>query len=202
VSSERVSSHVVLFLSFQRIVECLSAHGAVSLVSLSIIRTDGCICPQGYSGARCEIHETEQDVEDYKECNTQCDNGGKCIKGVKDHGALKFHMNQIGHIVNETVNENFEHCLCPTGFAGVNCEHVMETCEDSAHFCFNGGTCVTAPSGELGCDCSNTNAVGAFCQHKADDGTGEVCPTSLGFPSGAFCSNDGVCDLQKDPSGE
>jgi hypothetical protein len=39
-----------------------------------------------------------------------------------------------------TANEDFEHCQCPTGFAGVDCSMKAALCRGDQHVCMNGGT--------------------------------------------------------------
>ena len=77
------------------------------------------------------------DDPNYATCKIQCQNGGACRKGAKDVGALEEIAHHIDHF-NQTSNEDFEHCVCPPGFAGVNCEVKIDVCGEGKHLCLHG----------------------------------------------------------------
>jgi hypothetical protein len=101
---------------------------------------------------------------------------------------------------------NYEHCVCPEGFTGVQCEYEVETCENGEHNCLNGGACVkVAGEGDEykhACDCAgdadNTRHFsGFFCEHAATSICTVDDPSSSRldriFNVHAFCTNGGTC---------
>jgi len=157
----------------------------------------GCQCKNGWTGPKCEHRSSEGAVT--HTCNLKCENGGVCTKGKKDLSWLdKVQDGQ--HIKSLASNSNvFEHCKCPDGFTGLNCENKVETCGagDNAHVCFFGGKCTINMDGTTGCDCSfasgNTKFdkyEGLFCEHKVST----FC-TKDGQPGPDhhFCVNEGKC---------
>jgi hypothetical protein len=66
-----------------------------------------------------------------------CKNKGHCTEGTKDHGILNA---TILSVLAKTANEDFEHCQCPTGFAGLACDEKANVCREDKHVCVNGGT--------------------------------------------------------------
>ena len=168
-----------------------------------------CACPTGYYGPRCEMtivysedppvvdrRPDDDDSNNNKEeedtnlpaeytCRLTCANGGSCVKGAKDgsHGVFGQAIGQVAHL-NMTFDETlFQHCVCPPGFIGLLCEHVVETCDGGGksgeHYCFHGSKCVYDSSGKPYCDCDDAQARidgqletifgGASCQHRASD---------------------------------
>lgn len=89
-----------------------------------------CVCPEGYSGAKCE-------TEDVVRCgNGICFNGAECVETVSLDRKVVFN----------------QYCRCKqdkeTGFAGKFCEHEATTyCpapyghNPDEYFCTNGGEC-------------------------------------------------------------
>ena len=171
-----------------------------------------CACPTGYYGPRCEMtiyledtaavdrtpdNDDEVDTNSPVEynCRLSCSNGGSCVKGAKDgsHGVYGQAIGQVAHL-NMTFDETlFEHCVCPPGFIGLLCEHVVETCDGASaggkggeHYCFHGSKCVYDSSGKPYCDCDDAQARidgqletvfgGSSCQHRASD----ICMTHDG----------------------
>ena len=103
------------------------------------------------------------------ECTLKCSNGGSCFVGSADFGfhAIDQHLPWTG----ETDVNGMYCCVCSTGFTGVQCEVVFESCGKNQHPCFNGSTCKEAADGESNCDCSSATSAspvaGHFCQHEA-----------------------------------
>lgn len=187
-----------------------------------------CSCPDGYHGAHCQFkiqaatieaelqdnsgskpseEKTEPPKQDHDTCRLDCKNGGHCRKGSKQDGHLQqlvkkygAQLDAFGGSLNVTYNQNFEHCACPDGFVGIECEYSMTQCGENGedHPCFHGSTC-TMVDGVPTCVCeeSDTKAAGVFCQHLAND----VCDAkSSSEPGGnrGFCTNGGVCVTNKD----
>ncbi|EDO38603.1 predicted protein, partial [Nematostella vectensis] len=71
-----------------------------------------CLCPEGFSGDKCENHDNE--------CQSSpCKNSGTC----KDE-------------------DNGYTCACVPGFTDKNCETgYLQACKDGSFTCSNGGTC-------------------------------------------------------------
>ena len=135
-----------------------------------------------------------------------CDNGGECRKGAKDMSAIIGVSPELSHLVDESSHsENFEHCVCPTGYTGLKCQYEYEECGASEHICLHGSKCVPPPDGAerpmWTCDCEEAfredhKYAGEFCQHHHTS----MCTTSdsvnsvyQGSATLAFCVNDGVC---------
>jgi hypothetical protein len=162
-----------------------------------------CDCPEGWAGPSCEF-ESENRDHSYENCTLECYNGGGCRKGAKDMAAVVNLGPELSHLVDGTHSENFEHCVCPTGFTGIKCEHVYEECGDGEHMCVHGSKCVPpkdAMHPVWTCDCEEAfredhKYAGKFCQHHHTS----TCTTSdsaksvyEGGLSVAFCVNDGGC---------
>jgi hypothetical protein len=117
---------------------------------------------------------------------TQCENGGQCAEGGKDFDIED--IDGIDHLINETYNNNFEHCICPNNFTGIYCEIPIQICGSQDHFCFHNSVCIFDENG-WGCDCSGTNppAIGQYCEHFATS----ICDENVnGAP---LCANNGTC---------
>lgn len=104
--------------------------------------------------------------------------------------------------LNETFNEDFEHCVCPIGYVGLRCEHKLDICPGGQHACLNGGACRSALKNgvlDFGCDCvgaasDNHRYAGEFCEMESTD----FCTIDGQMPLGgpaiiAFCTNGGIC---------
>ena len=125
-------------------------------------------------------------------CRLQCLNDGICRKGVKDLGVISNIAPSVEEL-NQTSNEDFEHCVCPSGFVGLRCEHEIEICAGGEHVCLHGSTCV-AFGNEQSCDCSASTSftlAGSSCEHKNfvscnQDEVRTAHPRS-------FCVNGGIC---------
>jgi len=139
-----------------------------------IISTEGehCVCPDGYTGLRCEIP-----VHKCKDHRKYCYNGSTCI--YDDNGD------------NPTCDCNTAH-TDEKSFAGLSCEHegtsycapgLDQDKKDS--FCANGGTCISDPQNRHeGCICPE-GWTGDLC-----DIEGDVEP-----PCDLDCENGGSCRL-------
>lgn len=170
-----------------------------------------CRCPSGYSGSRCELpiyagqdseDEALQDDDhiDFK-CSLICANGGVCASGAKDYGSLQDSINKVDSVSQSYHETYYEHCVCPDGFVGLTCEHKVEICGESEHFCMHGSKCVEN-DGKHSCDCSDASAnighgdqssmfAGESCEHHATDicikGDEEIARPLY------FCVNEGTC---------
>jgi hypothetical protein len=145
----------------------------------------GCSCLEGFVGPICEFED--KDLGEYK-CDLTCENDGICRKGAKDIQLLQqFGVNR--EHLNDTHDNNFEHCVCPKGFVGITCEFKMDVCPGANHVCMNGGECIPDRD-EFGlhfeCDC-------VAARHPSELYAGEYCE----FESTEFCTLDG----QKPESG-
>ncbi|GKY97470.1 hypothetical protein MPSEU_000705400 [Mayamaea pseudoterrestris] len=161
----------------------------------------GCDCPDGFIGPVCEF-KSEQRA--YSECKLECFNGGICRKGAKDISYLeKFGFHR--HLAVERFNEDFEHCVCPNGLVGLQCEYQMDVCPGREVVCMHGGVCqITTDTTKDGftamsCDCSTAEKeyfryTGEYCEVKST----EFCTldghkTMRGENSDAFCTQGGQC---------
>ena len=102
-------------------------------------------------------------------------------------------------------SEIFEHCVCPSEFFGIQCEHKLAICPGGDHVCLHGSQCVAHNEGgtdgdeiKYTCDCDQAfDAVeryaGSFCQYTSTD----ICTINgqpgMGKANFAFCVNNGSC---------
>jgi len=183
-----------------------------------------CSCADGYRGDHCEYAPGQPMPAPEDEICTQtvCQNGGKCRFGKKSHGPAMTQLlskqkarKALGHMLELTNgNENFEHCVCPPGFAGTSCEYEAEVCPDGKQVCFNGSECIKKTKknddddeDKYGCSCNDEDTLnrddddslrrkmdetlsfgGKYCQSEADS----ICKT------GRTCMNGGDCDGEFD----
>lgn len=153
----------------------------------------GCECLEGFNGPICEFRDS---MTKDTECDLKCEHNGVCRNGAKDVGFLKkFNMDM------PKSNESFEHCVCPKGYVGVQCEHMVDVCPGGEHVCMNGAECVPDDSdGRLKykCDCDTVHMpfhkyAGDFCELKST----ELCTFNgrpgTGLNKDAYCVNGGKC---------
>jgi len=182
-----------------------------------------CTCPDEFHGAHCQFKVQDPEATTtalqgggnpvehtqapkHESCRLDCKNGGHCRKGSKQDAHVQQLVSKYGKQLdalgglNITYNQNFEHCACPDGFVGIECEYSMTECGDNGedHPCFHGSICTMVDSVPT-CVCSesDTKAAGVFCQHLASD----VCDANLSDEEGGnrgFCTNGGVCVTNKD----
>jgi EGF-like domain len=157
----------------------------------------GCSCPEGYVGPVCEFEDRGQEVE---VCNLTCENHGICREGAKDVSILT--NVQVTDEMKTAYNEDFEHCVCPSGYVGLQCQYQLDQCPGGAHVCLNGGDCVTVPNGttvSYACDCTNAETnlsrfAGAFCEMESTQFcTIDQGKTHPGAGIDAYCTNGGKC---------
>jgi hypothetical protein len=138
-------------------------------------------------------------------CNMTCSNNGVCRKGAKDTSVLtRFGIStpQMEELRNATHNNDFEHCVCPRGYAGLACEFEMELCPGNDHICMNGATCIPVRDSNglhFECDCASATTpfhkyAGLYCEFESTvfctvDGSAPSKEAS----SNAFCTNNGQC---------
>lgn len=153
----------------------------------------GCECLDGFNGPICEFRDSL--MED-TECTLTCQNNGVCRNGAKDVGFLKkFNLDM------PTSSENFEHCVCPKGYVGVQCEHMVDVCPGGEHVCMNGAECVPDDSAgrlQYKCDCDSIHEpfhkyTGDFCELKSTDMCTYNGRPGAGQNRDAFCVNGGRC---------
>ena len=135
-------------------------------------RTFTCDCPDEWTGNSCEIQNSNLVSPN---CTKTCLNGGECHMSPDDP------FRQV--------------CICPTGFAGMYCEHLYEECGDGELICLHGTKCVPPQAQakpDWTCECQE----GKACQQHRSS----MCPSSdvatsvyRGMTSLLYCLNDGVC---------
>jgi hypothetical protein len=172
-----------------------------------------CQCDEmKWTGPSCEFEiGSEARDYDYEDCSLTCLNGGVCRKGAKEDMASTLLANAGGTGGSSSpsvFSEDFDHCACPDGYAGLVCEHRYDVCGNREHFCLHGSKCTQADVGEVAtspplwtCECEEPfrpdgKYVGQFCQHHHSMlCTTEDTDKSVYNPatSVAFCVNDGVC---------
>lgn len=167
----------------------------------------GCNCPDGFTGFRCEFLDLAEDPRQQEidettvECGAHlvCKNGGTCVSSIIQEGG------QMRHI---------QHCDCSTTatdetiFAGAECEHeVTSFCTEPADgeglestiFCVQGGKCKS--NVYQGCDCA-AGWTGFRCEFPMDtndilnDKYHQDSESNKATPCGdKFCYNGGVCEV-------
>jgi hypothetical protein len=173
-----------------------------SLTCVCIRSISGCDCPDGFHGPICEFADDEGNG-DYEDCNLVCSNGGKCRKGVKDVSFLGlFNLGPVVSNLNMTHNVDFEHCVCPDGYAGITCDIELATCGDSSHICLYGSKCIDNGDGAR-CDCSEAftsldKFAGDYCQHKATEFCTSNGNPGTGVDNISFCVNNAKCTDPRD----
>lgn len=110
--------------------------------------------------------------------------------------------------LNITSKELFQHCVCPEGFFGIQCEHELEVCPGGEHVCLHGSKCVpdfddfdedgNEAAVNHKCDCdTGFDAVekyaGKFCQYTSTDICTKNGTPGVGKANFAFCVNNGIC---------
>jgi hypothetical protein len=201
---------------------------------------EGCNCPNGYTGFSCEfrtatsttnngvkiVDESEVyggrpviDSPTDSNCTMECRNGGTCRHGSKRlGGGLDLFAGNTSYMNEEVGTSNdFQHCVCPSNFAGTNCEHQLDSCAEGQHLCLHGSKCVNVGDEQL-CDCDQADSplatffAGNHCEHPVNDICTENAPNSKapstvtfnsGIPGAArsFCVNGGTCK-EKVPANE
>jgi hypothetical protein len=189
---------------------------------------EGCSCPPGFDGFSCEFavpdyesnsnSETTEipvDPENVVACLLECYNGGTCRKGSKEQSSIVSSLASNSTDLTTTHSEDYEHCVCPQNFTGLQCTTLVEACEDTDgdenpdHFCFNGGVCTTATQYRTGsndfrpgCNCTTATVnespvTGTACQHESSS----IC--TVGFKEVgqilSFCANGGTCISHVNP---
>jgi hypothetical protein len=168
----------------------------------------GCTCPAGFVGPVCEFKDL--DMEPVTTCNLPCHNHGICRKGAKDLSVLKqFGLLDRRHLQSSlspaSYNHDFEHCVCPTGYVGLQCEYELDLCPGGQHACFHGGQCKPTLTGgdkskvSFTCDCEGASSLksrfeGEFCEMESTQFcTVDGRKTRGGISRDAFCTNGGAC---------
>ncbi|KAL0269176.1 UNVERIFIED_CONTAM: hypothetical protein PYX00_006988 [Menopon gallinae] len=131
---------------------------------------DGCDCPEGYWGRRCEKVE----------CQADCTNGGYCLTPNVCTCPSNYAGSRCEDPVCDPPCQNGgtcikpNVCLCPTRTSGDRCQKFF--CRSK---CLNGGSCV----GPDQCECPH-NATGSSCENP-------ICEPPC--ENGATCSPGNWC---------
>jgi hypothetical protein len=175
----------------------------------------GCDCPDGFLGPICEYTKKESQ---HTACTLECQNNGFCRKGAKDISVLEKYEQINGglhRLLTQSADDkayagDFEHCVCPKGYVGLQCEYKMDVCPGGDQVCLNGADCVPYRNEEglqFQCDCATASDntkffAGKYCEYSST----EICSTNgqvtKGSDSYTFCVNDGECVDNVDESGE
>lgn len=108
--------------------------------------------------------------------------------------------------LNVTQTDLFQHCVCPEGYFGIQCEHEMEVCPGGQHLCLHGSRCVddfddafdadgNTASVNHKCDCGaaftgNEKYAGKFCQYSSTDICTKDADPEMSRANFAFCVNN------------
>jgi hypothetical protein len=143
-------------------------------------------------------------------CDLACPLDAPCTFGSVDYSNHQsvidqWHSESQSQLPN---NINGMHCACPSGWTGVQCDHVFETCSfensdgvgDSGHKCYHGGACIPGlqddyENDQLFCDCtlatSSTDGNGTTTRY-----TGKYCETPVWDNS--YCNTNEIGQVQDD----
>ena len=126
-----------------------------------------------------------------------CGDHGFCRKGAKDTSFID-NFDFDDRRLTERFNQEFEHCVCEPGWAGLNCDVKMDVCPGRSMICLHGSTCdLSEETGQFGCNCAGANEggfkyAGKYCQYYSTS----YCTIDGRKPkkrSDAFCTNNGLC---------
>lgn len=157
-------------------------------------------------GPICEFEDRGDETPE--PCNLSCFNHGICRKGSKDISVLKRYglMDSFGGDdanMQQAYTANFEHCVCPSGFVGLQCEYQLDMCPGGVHACLNGGDCTSSADNKgkitYGCSCDKAQTklsrfAGDFCEMQSTQFcTADGDKPQSGPSINAFCTNGGTC---------
>ena len=142
-----------------------------------------CNCKTGFAGYHCEF-----EGEAHK-CELDCYNNGICKIGIKNYDSIRpvlrdyFQLQKVG-------SDN--HCICPTGFTGQQCETRITNC--GSVDCLNGSKCKYSfePNGKKHyyCDCLEAPGPQLYAGLSCESASTSFCDFDVG---GEFCTNQGTC---------
>ena len=138
-----------------------------------------CLCPDGFTGRRCEFQSDQVLACSHDEnSGLICENGGICAIGLRNATTTE---STILAELSFDPNYGFWHCQCPVGFVGRHCEVAENRCgdgddDDDSTVCLHGASCVEEWTGtntvQHTCDCStiptesHVEYKGPSCQYK------------------------------------
>ncbi|XP_065915266.1 uncharacterized protein [Dysidea avara] len=175
-----------------------------------------CVCPDGYTGANCDISTS---------CfPNPCMNGGNCSDEADGFTcSCPFPLNGTlcdvdtindcppNFCGNGTCNDfiNYFNCTCLDGFTGFNCSTIItDECDcDNEGMCTNGSCVCPYPWTGITCDtdgvdnCSDVNCNNGTCVDLVDgflcqchaDFTGRFCDELIDTCTNITCLNNGTC---------
>ena len=109
-----------------------------------------CSCPEGFKGPHCEVKKDTAVAEeqgDPEQCDLKCKQGGQCVHGFKDHAKEHKNIEDLYFLKKKEIKGM--HCVCPEGFAGVQCDIKLDKC--GGQYCYHGATCLQVRSQRLTC---------------------------------------------------
>jgi EGF-like domain len=157
----------------------------------------GCDCPAGFVGPVCEFPDRGQAPV---ECNLECSNHGICRQGAKDVSMLAKYGLDTSMV--KSFSADFEHCVCPAGYVGLQCEFQLDLCPAGQHACLNGGECMSVvdrSSMSYTCNCVNAESTtarfaGEYCEMESTQFcTLDQGKSRTGPGVNSFCTNGGTC---------
>ena len=157
------------------------------------------------------------------ECTLNCMNGGYCRHGKKDTSLIQSFGKELEGYDIADDDGYWQHCVCPGGYFGLQCEHEIEICgggnaagNSNLHVCLHGSECITVidninegqtvsatRSGHsdtgttYGCNCNAVSGNGPerYAGNYCQYKSTDICSqTGELSRSDAFCVNNGVCD--------
>jgi hypothetical protein len=144
---------------------------------------------RSYDDTNTTVFQLEQSDDS---CNLPCHNGGTCQLGRAIHG-FAAELLEDEDTLHFTAYNTHEHCVCPTGWAGLHCELKFVECP-STGVCFNRQKCIQAQD-DFGkpfrhCECNATES--DFTLPYAAHFCGQTALVHCGATR-SFCKNGGKC---------
>ncbi|XP_032229293.2 uncharacterized protein LOC5505030 [Nematostella vectensis] len=135
-----------------------------------------CSCPSGFDGMRCEVTKSA--------CKARpCLNGGICVDLTNDNGTL------LDGVI--FLNTSDFRCVCPKGYAGINCDKLVLRNPCHNHPCVNGGTCFDDTNSQgLSLKLLNALDYRCFCEINF---SGKNCQIPRPPCQSSPCQNGGLC---------
>lgn len=152
-----------------------------------------CNCGNIYEGPHCEYKKGEM-----PKCELECMNGGSCKLGLKSYEEAAIVLDAPFRIISHI---NYQHCSCPEGWTGLQCEIGLANCGDRV--CLHGSKCMKdkLANGNIQyhCDCTAANTEtesysGIHCEHASTS----FCTKNPNHNGHTFCTNGGKCQQGSD----
>jgi len=182
-----------------------------------------CSCPEEYTGLYCELSRNSLQIQalldekddDEEDCTLLCLNGGYCAFARRAASPAELAL-----YPNYNPNWFYEHCQCPKGFYGTQCESSYDVCDDDdnnnndeeeKYYCHNNSTCFYISDlnifdendptedglPEYVCNCTAAQRSGKDFSGKHCEYQNSVLCNNDDDDNRRFCTNGGSCKKDK-----